>query len=330
MRLRHAREWLLVGMVLAVLVGLPIVAIGASAARPTRIYVTNYLDNTASIINGRDNAVVATVRVGRAPAGMAVSRDRRFVYIANSESDTVSVLDSASNRIVGTIALPRGSGPVGLALSPGGRLLYAADGGSNRVSAISTQTGRIVVSTRVGRQPLGVAVSPDGSTLYTANSGSGNLSVVNAHTMRVVSAIPTGRFTSSVAVTPDGRSVYVTNELSGVTVINPSTRTVEARLATPSPFGLAISPTGNRAYITELGPGNVAVIDTGAHHVSATVSVGPAGTDPFGAQATADSVYVADQGANTLSVIDPATLHVVSTVPTGNSPYGIAVVQPPP
>src|ERR1700751_4968546 len=108
MRLRHATRWLLVGIALAVLVGVPIVATGASAAQPTRIYVTNYLDNTASILNGRDNAVVATVRVGRAPAGIAVSPDRRSVYIANSGSDTVSVLDSASNRIVGTIALPRG------------------------------------------------------------------------------------------------------------------------------------------------------------------------------------------------------------------------------
>jgi YVTN family beta-propeller protein len=44
---------------------------------------------------------------------------------------------------------------------------------------------------------------------------------------------------------------------------------------------------------------------------------------------TGDAVYVADQGANTLSVIDPSTSKVTATVATGNSPYGIAVVQPP-
>jgi YVTN family beta-propeller protein len=57
------------------------------------------------------------------------------------------------------------------------------------------------------------------------------------------------------------------------------------------------------------------------------VPIGPAGTDPFSAQATSGAIYVANQGANTLSVIDPNTLHVVATVSTGNSPYGIAVVQ---
>jgi YVTN family beta-propeller protein len=333
MRRPRPRGWLLVGVLLALVVGVPtiaagaFVATGASAARPTRIYVSNYLDDTVSVIDGGDKRVVATIRVGRAPAGMVVSRDQRFVYIADSESNTVSVLDSASNRIAGTIALPRGSEPVGLALSPDGRELYTADGGSDRISVVNTRTGRVVASARVGRQPLSVAVSPDGSTLYTANSGSGNLSVVNSRTMRVLRAIPTGRFPSGVAVTPDGRSVNVSNELSGVTVINAATGTVEARLAAPSPFGMAIGPDGKRAYIADLGPGNVTGIDTRTHRVSATVSVGPPGTDPFGVQATNDAIYVVNQGANTLSVIDPNTLHVVATVSTGNSPYGIAVVQ---
>jgi YVTN family beta-propeller protein len=45
-------------------------------------------------------------------------------------------------------------------------------------------------------------------------------------------------------------------------------------------------------------------------------------------QATGKAIYVANQGANTLSVIDPNTRRVVATVTTGNTPYGIAVVQP--
>jgi YVTN family beta-propeller protein len=179
----------------------------------------------------------------------------------------------------------------------------------------------------VGRQPLSVAVSPDGSTLYVANSGSGNVSVINLDTMRVARAIPTGSFPSGVAITPDGRTAYVTNEQSGVTVVNPAAGSVEARLTAPSPFGLAMSPDGSRAYIADLGPGNVTVIDTRARQVSATVAIGPPGTDPFSAQATNDAIYVVDQGANTLSVVDPDTLNVVATLSTGNSPYGVAVVQ---
>jgi YVTN family beta-propeller protein len=301
---------------------------GKKAAAPARIYVTNQLDNTASVIDGGTQKVVATVHVGVAPAQMAVSPDRRSVYIANTGSDTVSVLDTRSNTIARTIALPGGSKPVDVAVAPDGRYLYTADGGSNRVSVLDTRATRVVSSVRVGTQPLSVAVAPDGKKVYAANSGSGDVSVIDARTNRVVRAVPTGRFPSGVAVTPDGASVYVTNELSGVTVISAGNGTVLARLREPGPFSVTISPGGDRAYVTSLGPGTVTAIDTGTHRVSSTVSVGPYGTDPFTVRATDDAIYVANQGANTLSVIDPSTLSATATIATGNSPYGIAVVHP--
>jgi YVTN family beta-propeller protein len=182
-----------------------------------------------------------------------------------------------------------------------------------------------VASVRVGTQPVSVAVAPDGKTVYAANSGSGDVSVIDARTKRVVRSIPTGRFSSGVAVTPDGASIYVTNELSGVTVIDAASGTVQAKLREPSPFSVAVSPSGDRAYVADLGPGTLTVIDTRTQRVSSVVPIGPYGTDPFAVVASGDAVYVADQGANTLSVVDPTTLKVTATVATGNGPYGIAV-----
>jgi YVTN family beta-propeller protein len=322
---------LCIGVLLASVGGL---GCGTSPSPPdpgtARIYVTNQLDNTASVIDGDTHKIVATVRVGVSPAEMAVSPDRKSVYVANTGSDTVSVLNTADNTVAKTIALPRRSRPIGVALSPSGRYLYTADGGANRVSVLDTRAGRVVTSVRVGTQPLSVATAPDGKTVYAANSGSGDVSVIDARTNRVVRTIPTGRFPSGVAVTRDGASVYVTNELSGVTVINAGNGTVQARLRSPSPFSVTMSPKGDRAYVTGLGPGTLTAIDTGTDRVSSTVSVGSYGTDPFTVRATGDALYVANQGASTLSIIDPSTLRTTATVATGNSPYGIAVVQPPP
>ena len=63
-------------------------------AAPVRIYVSNQLDNTVSVIDGATHKIVATVRVGVSPAQMAVSPDRQSVYIANTGSNTVSVLNT--------------------------------------------------------------------------------------------------------------------------------------------------------------------------------------------------------------------------------------------
>jgi YVTN family beta-propeller protein len=300
-----------------------------TGAASARIYVSNQLDNTATVIDGRTHKVVATVRVGDSPAEMAVSPDRKSVYIANTGSDTVSVLNTADNTVAKTIALPHRSRPIGVAVSPSGRYLYTADGGANRVSVLDTGAERVVASVRVGTQPLSVAVAPDGKAVYVANSGSGDVSVIDARTNRVVRASPTGRFPSGVAVARGGASVYVTNELSGITVINAGDGRVEARLRSPSAFSVAMSPKVDRAYVTSLGPGTLTAIDTDTNRVRSTLSVGPSGTDPFTVRATTDALYVADQGASTLSVIDPGTFKTTATIATGNSPYGIAVVQPP-
>ena len=67
------------------------------------------------------------------------------------------------------------------------------------------------------------------------------------------------------------------------------------------------------------------MIDTSTHRVSATVSLGPYGTDPFNMAVASSAVYVTEQGAGTLTVIDPKTFKVVATVTVGTSPYGVAV-----
>ncbi|MCU1661132.1 MAG: hypothetical protein JWR58_1197, partial [Pseudonocardia sp.] len=91
------------------------------------------------------------------------------------------------------------------------------------------------------------------------------------------------------------------------------------------PFGAALAPNGNQAYIADLGPGTLTVLDTHTHHVTTTVSLGSFGTDPFAVTATAHAIYVAEQGANALAVVDSHTPTVRATIPVGNSPYGVAV-----
>jgi YVTN family beta-propeller protein len=67
--------------------------------------VTNLLVGTGrlSVIDANSYKVVATVAVGKRPWGVAISRDRRYVYTANGLSNDVSVVDTSTNRVVATI-----------------------------------------------------------------------------------------------------------------------------------------------------------------------------------------------------------------------------------
>ena len=81
----------------------------------TRAYVTNEFDNTVSLIDTASRKVVATIPVGAQPFNVAITLDesrtnerddRRhdpLAYVTNSSSNTVSVIDTANNRVVATI-----------------------------------------------------------------------------------------------------------------------------------------------------------------------------------------------------------------------------------
>ena len=60
--------------------------------------------------------VVATIPVGTVPFGVAFNADNGFMYVANFGSNTVSVIDPATNTVVATI--PVGTHPFGIAFNP--------------------------------------------------------------------------------------------------------------------------------------------------------------------------------------------------------------------
>jgi YVTN family beta-propeller protein len=95
------------------------------------------------------------------------------------------------------------------------------------------------------------------------------------------------------------------------------------------PVGVAVTPDGKRAYVTNHGSSDVSVIDTAANALVATVAVR---TAPVGVATTADGkhVYVANSGSGTVSVIDTSTNKVVAEVTAGKEPFGIAIIPLPP
>jgi YVTN family beta-propeller protein len=135
-----------------------------------------------------------TIPVGLHPSGLLASRGGRFIYVANANSDTVSVIDTGTDAVVETIPcrpegrLPFGSGCNALAIAPDGGTLYVANGTNNCVAVVrlaagsSEGDGRPARSTLAGLIPTGwysgaVLLTPDGKRLFVANiKGHGALS----------------------------------------------------------------------------------------------------------------------------------------------------------
>jgi len=101
------------------------------------------------------------VDVGESPAGVAGantgSADFGLVaYVANSDSNTVSIISLSSCEVIGT--QPVGQAPVGIAATPEGDAVYVVNSGSNTLSAIGMEGVSVVGDT--GKFPVAVAIGP--------------------------------------------------------------------------------------------------------------------------------------------------------------------------
>jgi YVTN family beta-propeller protein len=91
-----------------------------------------------------------------------------FAYVTNESSNNVSVIDTASNTVVGTVTV--GITPVGVAVTPDGKQAFVAEEGSKNVSVIATVSNTVVATIQMGGIPHAVAVTPDGTLAYVTSN----------------------------------------------------------------------------------------------------------------------------------------------------------------
>lgn len=302
----------------------------------TVAYVANFHANTVSAIDTASNSVTATIHVGTFPVGVAVAPDGKLVYVANFADGTISVVDTSTNTVTNTFNLGNRSLPTMLAITPDGNNLYVVDQGRLTISVVSTVTGSVVTTIPVN-DAAAVAITPDGSRVYVqgVSDSFSSVDVIDTATNTVIASIPVpGIVSFGIADTPNGRNIYVTGGFTAnVSVISTSTNTAFATIPDPGrPEGIAISPDGGRAYVTNLGNAaatghQVDVIDTSTNTVVGSISVG---ADPEALAVTPDGalVYVKNAGDGTVSAIDTSTNTVIATVQTEPTPAFVPLIPP--
>jgi len=111
-------------------------------------YISNYGDNTVSVIDTAIDTVTATIHVGIWPYGIAITPDGSKVYVSNCYSNTTSVIDTSTNTVTATV--PVGLYPTGIAVTPDGTKVYVAD---TNISIINTSTNTVTATVPVGSLP---------------------------------------------------------------------------------------------------------------------------------------------------------------------------------
>jgi YVTN family beta-propeller protein len=127
-------------------------------SRLLRVYVANTGGNSVSIINADRNSPnflnVTTVLLdmnlplgvdpGLAPVSITPLADGSRAYVANRDSNNVSVINTLSNTVTKTINV--GTAPLSVGSSPDSLRVYAANSGSNNTSIIRTSDDTVLLN----------------------------------------------------------------------------------------------------------------------------------------------------------------------------------------
>ena len=150
-------------------------------------YVSSIRDREIDVVDITGSAPTVTARIALPgqPNKMVLNRAQTRLFVAQDNSDSVAVVDTANNSVLTEIKV---TAPVGAYANP---------------------------KNYKGANPNNLALSPDESTLYVTNAGENAVAVVSLNKVvansRVTGLIPTGWYPNSVSVSGNGKTVYIVN-----------------------------------------------------------------------------------------------------------------------
>ena len=153
---------------------------------------------------------VASIEVGKAPAGVAASDRAGTVFVAERDDDSVALVDVHARQV--RLRATVGSHPFALLFDAPRQRLYAINVQSDDVTVIDTRDPNrldVIATVKVGKAPYGAALAADGALLYVTNQHDDSVSVIDAASLKLLRTLTGFGYPEGVAAHAD--RVYVVN-----------------------------------------------------------------------------------------------------------------------
>ena len=268
----------------------------------------------------RRNAYAAA---GRHGLSRSARRDPARVYVPNSGSNTVDVIDQRTFRVVDHF--PTGALPQHVTPSWDLRTLWVDNDRGNSLTPIDPRTGRHGRPVRVD-DPYNLYFTPSGRRAIVVAEALHRLDFREPHTMRLKRSLSVGcSGVDHMDMTLDGRQALVSCEFSGEMLrLDLVHERISGRVPLrhgAMPQDVKLAPDGRVFYVADMASGGVWVIDAHRFRKRRLIRTG---RQAHGLYPSRDArlLYVSNRAEGTISVISFRTRRVVHTwrLPGGGSP----------
>ncbi len=241
--------------------------------RSGRVFVSSAYAESVSMLDATSGRLLRTVG-GTHPGPMAVDAHTRRVFVLNggggTSNGTVSILDSATGRVLGRTPVGRLALPVTPVVDTRtGRVFVANDGGgTGSVSVLDVRSGALLRTVTVGPHPFAMAVDGRSGRVFVTSlgamdatgylTGPGSVSVLDARSGTLLRTVPVGVEPAVIAVDERAGRAFVVNVAGDSTDAFALVRPVLPFLSRPAP------PCNNYGQVSvrcHYAPGSVTVLD---------------------------------------------------------------------
>ena len=248
-----------------------------------------------------------------------------LVYVPNSGSNTVDVIDPKTFKIVDHFRV--GRQPQHVTPSFDLKSLWVLCDLGDTITRINPATGKKGETLKV-KDPYNMYYTPDGKFAIVVAERIHQLDFRDAQTMKLVKSVPVPcRGVDHMDFSANGRYLIASCEFAGAVVkVDVETQTVVGTLDFPGggmPQDVKLSPDGEVFYVADMQANGVHMVD-GVH--MKILGFVPTGKGAHGLYASRDSkvLYVSNRGEGSVSIIDFATRKVARKwdIPHGTPDMG--------
>ncbi len=315
----------------AVSLGSKILLVGGSAAAGTQSTLSELSPAVAAPAHRSTSAVTVTHSANvYAPDGAnmlfgAARLARPLVYVPNSDSNTVDVIDPRTYKVIEQF--PVGFLPQHVVPSYDLKTLYVTNDAGNSLTAIDPRTGKPERTIPV-EDPYNLYFTPDGRYAIVVAERNRQLDFRNPHTFALHHALDVPCMgVDHLDFSADGSYLIASCEFSGQLIkVDVKTERIVGVLTLPDgsggePQDVRISPNGSTFYAADLMANGVWKVDGDRFKVVGFIHTG-AGAHGLYPSRNGKDLYVSNRGEGSVSVISFATQKVVAKwwIPGGGSP----------
>jgi YVTN family beta-propeller protein len=231
-------------------------------------YVSNDKDNTVTVVDLETKKATATIDLPglKRPDGCATSPDSKKLYVAASDSETIVVISTVTNKILKQVKV--GKEPRRIVFTPDGRRIFVSSEVSDEITILNPATDTVIDKMKSGGHgPRTMVFMPDKQTMLVTNVDDDTVSFVKFAEKRTYLTIGAGGSPQRIELSADGKTAFVLAVLeSKISVINMGGEHIRATKFIPvgkAPWGMAASDDKKLIYVASAKENSVAAYGTG-------------------------------------------------------------------